>query len=63
MLVLLFKAVNSIPENSLFQGPALDWFLKLEGDLKQDWNYLQSELKSKTLLNPIPTGLGHVTLI
>ena len=45
--VLFFKAVNSIHENSLFQGPALDWFLKLEGDLKQDWNYLQSELKSK----------------
>ena len=37
----------TIPENSLFQGPALDWFLNLEGDLKQDWNYLQSELKSK----------------
>ena len=45
--VLFFKAVKTIPENSLFQGPALDWFLKLEGDLKQDWNYLQSELKSK----------------
>ena len=45
--VLFFNAVNTIPENSLFQGPALDWFLKLEADLKQDWNYLQSELKSK----------------
>ena len=45
--VLFFKAVKTIPENSLFQGPALDWFLKLEADLKQDWNYLQSELKSK----------------
>ena len=44
---MFFKAVKTIPENSLFQGPALDWFLKLEGDLKQDWNYLQSELKSK----------------
>jgi len=33
--------------SDFLEGPALDWFLKLEGGLKQDWNYLQSELKSK----------------
>ena len=53
--VLFFKAVKTIPENSLFQGPALDWFLKLEGGLKQDWNYLQSELKSKFCVPSLST--------
>ena len=35
------------------EGPALDWFLHLKGDLKQDWNFLQSQLASRFRVPPL----------